>query len=81
VREAFAGLRVLPIADNQFAARHRETILQTDSPQQPRMLTIYGGKLTAYRATAEKVMRMLQRSLPHRAHIADTRTLKLGRSI
>lgn len=85
VREAFAGLRVLPFAEkqqaDQFTAHHRETVLQTDSDERPSVLTIYGGKLTAYRATAEKVVRLLQRSLPHREPIADTRTLKLETTI
>jgi len=84
VHAAFAGLRVLPVPENQhanknqYAARQRETVLQTDSPDCPRLLTIYGGKLTAYRATAEKVLHKLQNSLPDKAPVADTRTLPLG---
>ncbi len=87
VRAAFAGLRVLPMAEdqtenkNQYAARQRETVLQTDCPELPRLLTIYGGKLTAYRATAEKVMHKLQNSLPDKEPVADTRTLPLGQSV
>jgi len=91
IRGAFAGLRVLPVAGSpmgknqnsenqssrQYAARQRETVLQTDNPDAPRLLTIYGGKLTAYRATAEKVVRMLRNNLPDRTRIADTRTLVL----
>lgn len=81
IHAAFAGLRVLPVAQDQaggsLGARQRETVLHTDHPDSPRLLTIYGGKLTAYRATAEKVMRTLQKSLPNRQPVADTRTLKL----
>jgi len=85
IRAAFAGLRVLPMPDdknenkseNQYAARQRETVLQTDCANLPRLLTIYGGKLTAYRATAEKVLDKLQNSLPDKAPVADTRTLPL----
>ena len=81
VHAAFAGLRVLPVAEDQadgsLGARQRETVLQTDHPDTPRLLTIYGGKLTAYRATAEKVMRMLKKTLPDRVALADTRTLSL----
>lgn len=81
VLQAFSGLRVLPMSGGQgkgqYAARQRETVLQIDHTDSPRLLVIYGGKLTAYRATAEKVVRLLQKSLPNRVAIADTRTLKL----
>lgn len=82
LRAAFAGLRVLPAGETRngekYASRQRETVLHTDDSAQPRLLTIYGGKLTAYRATAEKVMQILRKSLPVRAPCADTRTLKLA---
>ena len=78
VRTAFAGLRVLPVGAGQPAGRPRETVLHADCPDAPRLVTIYGGKLTAYRATAEKVMHLLEKRLPHRARIADTRTLILN---
>ncbi len=88
IRAAFAGLRVLPAPENQnenkgknqYAARQRETVLQTDCPGSPRLLTIYGGKLTAYRATAEKVLHKLQNSLPDKTALADTRALPLKHS-
>ncbi len=73
----FAGLRVLPTADDSAFSRSRETILHTDRSEQPRVLTIYGGKLTAYRAAAERVMQRLLPSLPERSIIADTRQLPL----
>ena len=41
------------------------------------MVAIYGGKLTGYRATAEKVMGLLARTLPKSKRKADTRTLGL----
>jgi glycerol-3-phosphate dehydrogenase len=41
------------------------------------VLSIYGGKLTGYRATAEQVLARIGPSLPSRAARADTRTLKL----
>ena len=80
IHSAFAGLRVLPGAINNHNspfARPRETILQTDRHQSPRLLTIYGGKLTAYRATAEKCIKQLHSSLPKRKAIANTRKLTL----
>jgi glycerol-3-phosphate dehydrogenase len=77
IQSSFAGLRVLPAAEGGLSRRSRETILDVDRPRRARVLTIYGGKLTAYRATAEKVMRKLARSLPARPRRADTRTLPL----
>ncbi len=73
----FAGLRVLPTSNGSVFNRSRETILHTDRQEQPRVLTIYGGKLTAYRAAAERVMQRLLPSLPERSIIADTRQLPL----
>ena len=58
--------------------RSRETQLPVDSVTRPRLLTIFGGKLTGYRATAEKVMNLLTRTLPSRTPIASTRELLLG---
>jgi glycerol-3-phosphate dehydrogenase len=64
VSESFAGLRVLPREEGSIFSRNRDTILLTDSTDNPRVLSIYGGKLTAYRATAEKVLEKISRSLP-----------------
>ncbi|MBI1194541.1 MAG: FAD-dependent oxidoreductase [Gammaproteobacteria bacterium] len=77
VADAFAGARVLPHGDNRAFSRPRDTRLVTDRETQPRLLTIYGGKLTAYRLTAEKVMANISSSLPDRKPIADTRTMPL----
>ncbi len=77
IRDAFAGLRVLPAAAGSAFDRPRETILHTDRARRPRLLTVYGGKLTAYRATAEKVMKRLAASLPARSPRGDTRRLPL----
>lgn len=77
ILDAFAGLRVLPQDKAQPFKRSRDTILHADHPAQPSVLTIYGGKLTAYRATAEKVMERLKDSLPPRAPVASTRGLPL----
>jgi glycerol-3-phosphate dehydrogenase len=75
---SFAGLRVLPGDGGAAFSRPRDTILHTDRDTQPRVLSIYGGKLTAYRATAEKVMHLLAPHLPARTARADTRTLRLS---
>ena len=64
VIESFAGLRVLPKEEGAIFSRNRDTVLLTDSRDNPRVLSIYGGKLTAYRATAEKVLAAISMSLP-----------------
>lgn len=52
--ESFAGLRVLPGGRGSAFHRPRETIVHRD-PNWP-LVTIYGGKLTAFRDTAARVM-------------------------
>lgn len=77
IADAFAGARVLPLGDDRAFSRPRDTRLVSDRETRPRLLTIYGGKLTAYRITAEKVMAKISPSLPERAPIADTLTMQL----
>jgi glycerol-3-phosphate dehydrogenase len=75
--DAFAGLRVLPAQAGTPFGRSRETILHPDRVDKPQVLTIYGGKLTAYRTTAIAVIQSLRSSLPLRTAIADTAELHL----
>jgi glycerol-3-phosphate dehydrogenase len=77
VLDSFAGLRVLPAGDGAAFGRRRETRLHPDVASRPRVLTIYGGKLTGYRATAEKVLTLLRPGLGKRSPLADTATLPL----
>jgi glycerol-3-phosphate dehydrogenase len=63
VRAAFAGLRVLPRAEGSAFDRPRDTLLIADRKTRPRAIAIVGGKLTAYRATAEKLMSRARASL------------------
>lgn len=72
--KTFAGIRVLPKAKGSFFSRPRDTILHMSSPM---LLSLYGGKLTGYRATAEQVVTMLQHGLPKRKTKADTAELML----
>jgi glycerol-3-phosphate dehydrogenase len=76
VVDRFAGLRVLPAAGSTVFARSRETRFEMDDPRRPRIVAIYGGKLTGYRATAQRVMRLLHRTLPSRKPVANT--VRLG---
>ncbi len=79
VVDAFAGLRVLPTGGASFARRSRETLLCDHDGTSGHLLTVYGGKLTAYRLTAERVMSRIRPWLPRREARANTRTLPLGR--
>ena len=73
----WAGLRVLPEGDGHAFHLSRETILQLNQKRKARLLSIYGGKLTGYRATAVKVVRKIAPFLPQRTKRADTRELTL----
>lgn len=78
ILEAFAGLRCLPITHGSIGERSRETVLLTDQQKRPRLLTVYGGKLTAFRATADAVLTRIRPSLPARQRVADTRRIRIG---
>ena len=75
----FAGLRVLPAATQAAFDRSRETIFTTDRDARPRVLSIYGGKLTGWRAAAAHVMQRISPSLPAAARKAETDLLILRR--
>ena len=78
VVESFAGLRVLPHAMGRAFSRPRETTFHVDKKRAPRVVTIYGGKLTAYRTTSEKLVSKFARLLPKRTRKARTSNLKLS---
>ena len=77
VTSAFAGLRVLPQTHGNLHSSPRETIFHVDDERCPRVLTIYGGKLTAYRLTASKVIDRLYNVLPPREVKVRTDQLRL----
>lgn len=83
IESAFAGLRVLPRGNGDSPqrafSRPRDTVFHCDRRARPRLLTLYGGKLTAYRATAEKALARLSASLPQRRPRGSTRSLPLTR--
>ena len=76
--DKFAGLRVLPVSAHSAFKRSREIRLPVDDPARPRLVSIYGGKLTGYRATAQKVLDILQRTLPESKVLAKTSELVLN---
>ena len=62
--EAFSGLRVLPGSDGSAFNRSRDTLLNTNDNNDPKIISIVGGKLTAHRATAESVMQIVHQQIP-----------------
>ncbi|WP_039913465.1 glycerol-3-phosphate dehydrogenase/oxidase [Cellvibrio mixtus] len=75
--ETFAGLRVLPKSDKRAFSRPREVMFAVDDEARPRVLSVMGGKLTTYRATAEQAMQRLMPSLPTKERRADTALVSL----
>ena len=73
----WAGLRVLPADGGKAFGRSRETQLPVDNQSNPKVLSVFGGKLTGYRATAQQVMHMLKRTLPKRDPVARTSEIPL----
>ncbi len=76
--ERFAGTRVLPVNDGEHGSKPRETIFATDNSTHPRIVTILGGKLTAYRATAEKVLKTISPSLSVPERGGNTQSIRLS---
>jgi glycerol-3-phosphate dehydrogenase len=79
ITSRFAGLRVLPAASQAAFDRSRETIFTTDRDPRPRVLGLYGGKLTGWRAAAEHVLKRISPSLPGQHRRASTDQLILRR--
>jgi glycerol-3-phosphate dehydrogenase len=79
ITQRFAGLRVLPAATQAAFDRSRETIFTTDRESKPRVLGIYGGKLTGWRAAAAHVLERISPSLPAAPRRAATDQLILRR--
>lgn len=77
VVDSFAGLRVLPRAPRHFFHRPRDTILY-QHPDYQALLTVYGGKLTCYRDTAQQLMEKIRPMLPRKEPVADTSRLPLS---
>ena len=72
VTDSFAGLRVLPKLQSGFSIRPRETMIHYDNRRQPRLVSLYGGKLTTYRSTSAEIITRLGRTLGKRSGAQDT---------
>jgi glycerol-3-phosphate dehydrogenase len=81
ITQRFAGLRVLPAATQAAFDRSRETIFSVDREPKPRVLGIYGGKLTGWRAAAAHVLERISGSLPVHPRRAATDQLILRRPV
>lgn len=77
ILQQFAGLRVLPVSNESAFQRSRDTVIHVDNERQPRVVSVYGGKLTAYRLTAEKLLQRILPVLPKRERRAQTKSLAL----
>jgi glycerol-3-phosphate dehydrogenase len=80
VLDCFAGTRVLPAAAGRAFNRPRESVIERAGAAGA-LISIYGGKLTTYRHTAEQVVDLVRAALGERQAIADTRELELGADI
>lgn len=71
---SFAGLRVLPKTKGNAFSRPRDTLIIPTDITNPRLLSLYGGKLTAYRATADQVIRKLTKILSKKTGFKSIKT-------
>ena len=60
VQAQFCGLRVLPSTTASPFVRNRDTVIVNRN----RIISLYGGKLTAWRATAQTVLQSIQGLIP-----------------
>ncbi|MBD3868867.1 MAG: glycerol-3-phosphate dehydrogenase/oxidase [Acidobacteria bacterium] len=77
VIESWSGLRVLLRGQGDLFRRPREMVLLPGAGKPPRLVTLYGGKLTGYRASALKALKQLSPVLPTVPPRADTAELPL----
>jgi glycerol-3-phosphate dehydrogenase len=75
--DSWAGSRVLPRTSSSAFDRPRDVTLVADDEERPTLLSIYGGKLTGYRATSQKVLGKLLATLGPSTALALTEELPL----
>lgn len=75
--KTYCGVRVLAKQRSQAFERPRDILIQT-SVSHPRLLSLYGGKLTTFRSTSAEVLEWIERHLGKRPSIADVDSLPLG---
>ena len=75
---SFAGLRVLPVSEQSAFNKSRESQI-IHNASSPALVTLIGGKLTAYRASSEDALHQIKKLLgvPKNARNCDTRNLPI----
>lgn len=78
IHTAFSGLRVLPGNDKSAFKKSRDSLILQNKGT-PGLITIVGGKLTAYRAGAEEIINIVKKRMPidDKDRSCDTRKIKL----
>jgi len=76
--ESFAGLRVLPESNRSTFNKSRESLI-INNTSSPGLITLIGGKLTAYRASSEEALIRIKKiiGLPENHKSCNTRDTKL----
>ncbi|MFT5420689.1 MAG: glycerol-3-phosphate dehydrogenase [Candidatus Endobugula sp.] len=65
IEATFCGLRVLPNSDKKFLSRPRDTFISADK----NIISLYGGKLTAWRVTAKRVLYLIDEGFENKSTI------------
>lgn len=78
VADVMTGLRVLLQPSGSVFKRSRDTVLLVDNENKPRLISIYGGKLTVFRATADKVLKKLKQTLAPKKAMANTTEININ---
>jgi len=77
IQSAFTGLRALPGSTKSTFEKSRES-LAISSPDTPGLITLVGGKLTSYRATAEGIISLVKKTLPAKKTTRESDTKKIN---
>lgn len=80
IDESFAGVRVLPVGAGTAFTRERETRIYYDCAAEPKVVALYGGKLTDYRAVSERLIKSLSVRLGPSSALSTT-TIPLSRTL
>ena len=63
VIHSFSGLRVLPANNDSAFNRSRDTLIHYNKTTNPKVFSIYGGKITSHRVTAHQLSRLITKYL------------------
>jgi len=75
ITDSFSGLRVLDAGNSSSFTRSRESMIIHNSDC-PGLITLVGGKLTAYRISAERVISLIRKTLPAKSFL-NTKSITL----